>query len=138
MALDRTGIDSLRPGSAHRMRERGELATGARGHATERNRRAAGVGREPPQDNSAIADRERVDFGHRRTGRVAGSLVATPYPLPHLDCAPAGAYSALIQLTTRLSHLRFHYALGDQRRGRCRAGPGLASVTAGSDFRFER
>src|SRR5215510_10939524 len=137
MALDRTGIDSLRPGSAHRMRERDELATGARGHATERNRRAAGVEREPPQDNSAIADRERVDFGHRRTGRVAGSLVDTPYPLPRLDCAPAGV-SALPQPPTRLSHLRFHYARGDQRWCRCWANPGLAGVTAGSDFRLER
>src|SRR5262245_14251873 len=137
MALDRTGIDSLRPDAAHRMRERGELVTGARGHATERNRRATGVGREPPQDNSAIADRERVDFGHRRTGRVAGSLVDTPHPLPRLDCAPAGV-SALPQPPTRLSYLRFHYTRGDQRRGRRRASPGLAGVTAGSDFRLER
>src|SRR5262249_54999732 len=134
----RTGIDSLRPDAAHRMRERGEPVTGARSHATERNRRAAGVGGEPPQGDSAIADRERVDFGHRWNGRVAGSLVATPYPLPHLNCAPAGVYSALLQLTTRLPHLRFHDDRGDQRRGRCRASPGLAGVTAKSNFRLER
>src|SRR5215475_11009889 len=136
MALDRTGPDSLQPDAAHRMRERGELVTGARGHATERNRRAAGVGGETPEGDSAAADRERVDFSHRRTGRVAGSLVDTSYPLPRLACAPARA-SALPQHPTRLSHLRFHDTRGDQRRACCRARPGLAGVTAGFDFRLE-
>src|SRR5262249_4870210 len=119
------------------MLERGELATDARGHATERNRRAAGVGGEPPEGDSAVADRERVDFSHRRTARVAGSLLDTSYPLPCLACAPAGV-SALPQLPTRLSYLRFHDARGDQRRGRCRARPSLAGITARSDLRLKR